>query len=67
MASGCRDCRTCTMPGVMRAMLKWSVGLAHLCTCGISWVVKRGFYRHCPQCKHLDSRHQRRRDGSFMD
>lgn len=55
------------MPGVARMGQNWAVGFMHLCTAGMSWLAKRGFMRHCPQCKHLDSRHQRRRDGSFMD
>lgn len=55
------------MPGATRLMQNWAVGFMHLMTCGISWVVKRGGMRHCPQCKHLDSRHQRRADGSFID
>lgn len=43
------------------------VGLMHLCTAGISFLVKRGGMRHCPQCKHLLSNHARRSDGSFRD
>lgn len=67
MAQSCRDCRTCTLPGVVRKAQDWTVGLGHLCTGGISWVAKRGFVRHCGQCKHLLSRHARRADGSFKD
>lgn len=65
--AGCRDCQTCTMPGATRAGQSLGVGFAHLMTCGISWVVKRGVLSHCPQCKHLRSRHQTRRDGSYLD
>lgn len=67
MAGGCRDCRTCTMPGLTRLGQELAVGFMHLMTVWISLLVKRGVLRHCPQCKHLDSRHLRRRDGSFMD
>lgn len=67
MAGGCRDCRTCTMPGLSRLGQDIGVGFMHLMTVWISMLVKRGVLRHCPQCKHLDSRHQRRADGSFMD
>lgn len=67
MASGCRDCGTCTKPGLARMGQNWAVGFMHLMTAGISWAVKRGTMRHCPQCRHLMSRHQRRRDGSFID
>lgn len=67
MAGGCRDCQTCTMPGFARMGQSLAVGFMHLMTCGISWVVKRGGMRHCPQCKHLQSRHLRRADGSFID
>ncbi|MER6607350.1 hypothetical protein ABT282_15910 [Streptomyces sp. NPDC000927] len=45
----------------------WAVGFMHLCTVGISWAVKRGTMKHCPQCGHLLGRHQRRADGSFID
>ncbi|MEU6365754.1 hypothetical protein ABZ876_08355 [Streptomyces sp. NPDC046931] len=55
------------MPGLTRLGQNLGVGFMHLMTCGISWVVKRGGMSHCPQCKHLQSRHQRRADGSFMD
>lgn len=65
--AGCRDCRTCTMPGLSRAGQSLAAGFGHLMTCGISLFVKRGMIRHCPQCKHILSRHQVRRDGSFMD
>ncbi len=55
------------MPGFTRLGLNLGAGFAHLMTAGISWLVKRGGMRHCPQCKHLQSRHQRRADGSFID
>jgi hypothetical protein len=45
----------------------FTAGFLHLCTCGISFAIKRGTMRHCPQCKHLLSNHQRRQDGSFRD
>lgn len=67
MSSGCRDCGTCTKPGLARMMQTWAVGFMHVCTAGISWVVKRGGMKHCPQCKHLLGRHVRRSDGSFID
>lgn len=67
MAGGCRDCKTCTQPGLVRLMQNWGVGLGHFCSCGVSWLVKRGFWKHCPQCGHLHSRHLRRADGSFID
>jgi hypothetical protein len=65
--AGCRDCRTCTMPGFTRAGQSLAAGFGHLMTCGISLLVKRGTMRHCPQCKHLRSRHEFRRDGSYRD
>ncbi|WP_245766635.1 hypothetical protein [Streptomyces colonosanans] len=55
------------MPGFTRLGQDWLVGFLHLMTCGISWVVKRGSMSHCPQCKHLRSRHQLRADGSYID
>jgi hypothetical protein len=67
MGSGCRDCKTCTKPGLARMMQSLGAGFLHLCTCGISFLTKRGGMRHCPQCKHLLSNHARRRDGSFQD
>ncbi|QEV72979.1 hypothetical protein CP983_05815 [Streptomyces chartreusis] len=67
MAGGCRDCRTCTMPGFGRLGQDWMVGFLHLCTAGISWVLKRGTASHCPQCRHLRSRHRTRSDGSYID
>ncbi|MBB6439929.1 hypothetical protein HNQ79_006441 [Streptomyces candidus] len=44
-----------------------AVGFLHLCTIGISYAVKHGTMRHCPQCKHLLGGHARRNDGSFQD
>ncbi|GEB48489.1 MULTISPECIES: hypothetical protein [Streptomyces] len=67
MASGCRDCSTCTKSGLGKLVLKAGTGLLYLCTLGIAYVVKRAFRRHCPQCEHLLSRHARRADGSFRD
>lgn len=67
MAGGCRDCRTCTQPGFVRMGQDWTVGFMHFATIGISWMIKRGASSHCPQCKHLRSRHRTRRDGSYMD
>lgn len=67
MSRGCRDCQTCTQPGIARMIQAWAVGFMHLCTVGISWAVKRGTMKHCPQCGHLLGRHQRRADGSFID
>ncbi len=55
------------MPGLNRMGQELGAGFAHLMTVGISLAVKRGTMRHCPQCKHLRSRHDRRADGSFMD
>ncbi|MGW4974132.1 hypothetical protein ACWEP3_30365 [Streptomyces albidoflavus] len=37
----------------------------YLCT--FAWLVKPVAMRNCPQCKHLLSNHERRRDGSFKD
>ena len=48
-------------------MQDWSAGFLHLCTAGITFAVKRGGMKHCPQCKHLLGNHARRRDGSFVD
>ncbi|AXK34914.1 hypothetical protein DVA86_21980 [Streptomyces armeniacus] len=67
MATGCRDCTTCTKPGLVRLFQKWLVGLMYLVTVGIAYVIKRGLRSHCPQCNHLLSNHARRRDGSFAD
>ncbi|PBO17707.1 hypothetical protein CLM85_27895 [Streptomyces albidoflavus] len=61
MARGCRDCRTCTRNLIGRWMWK----LIYLCT--FAWLVKPVVMRNCPQCKHLLSAHERRRDGSFKD
>ncbi|MYR29793.1 hypothetical protein GTW68_26950 [Streptomyces sp. SID4945] len=61
MAGGCRDCKTCTMPGLARMMQ----GFVYLISC--VWMVKRLVTRNCPQCHHLLGRHERRRDGSFRD
>jgi hypothetical protein len=65
--AGCRDCQTCTLPGFTRAGQSLAAGFGHLMTCGISFVLKRGMASHCPQCKHLRSRHRTRRDGSYLD
>lgn len=65
--AGCRDCSTCTKPGLVRVTQDWTLGFLHLCTAGISFLVKRGLQKHCPQCKHLLSNHARRADGSFRD
>ncbi|MEU2487088.1 hypothetical protein ABZ593_21075 [Streptomyces sp. NPDC012617] len=67
MSQGCRDCGTCTKPGLARLAQNWAVGALHLCTAGISWLIKRGTRRHCPQCRHQLAGHQRRRDGAFID
>ncbi|MGW4181252.1 hypothetical protein ACWEK2_03765 [Streptomyces albidoflavus] len=37
----------------------------YLCT--FAWLVKPVVMRNCPQCKHLLSNHEQRRDGSFKD
>lgn len=63
----CRDCRTCTQPGAVRLAQDWTAGIGHVMSIGISFAVKRGGFRHCPQCKHLLGRHQTRADGSFRD
>ncbi|MFI6512378.1 hypothetical protein ACIBCT_32640 [Streptosporangium sp. NPDC050855] len=63
----CRDCKTCTNAAVVRVGQRWMVGLLYLATVGVGFVVKRGFMRHCPTCRHLLSRHLRRADGSFRD
>ena len=67
MASGCRDCTTCTKPGLVKLGQDWMLGFLHVMSCGISLAIKRGTMRNCPQCKHLLSNHQRRQDGSFRD
>lgn len=67
MARNCRDCRTCTKPGLTYALQNLAAGLGHTCTVFISYGIKRGFLSHCPQCKHLLSNHNRRHDGSFQD
>ncbi len=67
MADGCRDCETCTRSWLGRLFQNAAVGLMHVVTIGISYLIKKGFRRHCPQCKHLLSRHSRRADGSFRD
>ncbi|GAB2718188.1 hypothetical protein GCM10027072_08720 [Streptomyces bullii] len=61
MASGCRDCQTCTMSWIAR------MGRHTLYLFTLSWLVKPVFLKNCPQCKHMMGRHQRRRDGSFQD
>lgn len=48
-------------------MLNLAIGVAHVCTLGISYVIKRASGRHCPQCSHKLTSHQRRADGSFVD
>ncbi|WP_250853077.1 hypothetical protein [Streptomyces rhizosphaericus] len=67
MAAGCRDCETCTRSWLGRLFQNAAVGLMHVVTIGISYLIKKGFRRHCPQCGHLLSRHARRADGSFRD
>jgi hypothetical protein len=61
MASGCRDCRTCTMAWIAR------MGRHTLYLFTLAWLVKPVFLRNCPQCRLMRSRHERRQDGSFMD
>jgi hypothetical protein len=61
MASGCRDCQTCTMSWIAR------MGRHTLYFICLAWLVKPVFLKCCPQCKHMMGRHQRRRDGSFQD
>jgi hypothetical protein len=39
----------------------------HFFSMGISYLIKKGTMRHCPQCDHLVKSHQRREDGSFID
>lgn len=58
---GCRDCKTCTLPLAGRWLLK----LVYVGT-GF-FLIKRPFFRCCPQCHHLMGRHERRVDGSFRD
>jgi hypothetical protein len=67
VAGGCRDCRTCTQPWLLRITQNLMVGLMYLCTVGVAWLFKRGLMRHCPQCGHLRGRHEFRRDGSYKD
>ncbi|GAB2468085.1 hypothetical protein GCM10027187_40340 [Streptosporangium sandarakinum] len=61
----CRDCKTCTKPAVARMGQHMMVGFLYLTVVG--FLFKRGFMRHCPNCKHLLRRHLRRADGSFRD
>lgn len=61
MASGCRDCQTCTMPWIAR------MGRHTLYLITMAWMIKPVFLRNCPQCKHMRARHDRRADGSYMD
>lgn len=67
MSSGCRDCRTCTMPAMPRWGLWWAMALLYFSTCGLAALVKKGMMRGCPRCGHLLGRHQRRADGGFVD
>ncbi|MDJ1131317.1 hypothetical protein [Streptomyces iconiensis] len=67
MASGCRDCSTCTKSGLGTLAQAIVVGVLYLCTLGIAYLAKRAVRRHCPQCGHVLSRHARRADGSFRD
>ena len=67
MSYGCRDCKTCAAPAAAKTGRALAAGTLHLFTVGISWVVSRMFMSHCPQCRHLMSRHQRRADRSFID
>jgi hypothetical protein len=61
VASGCRDCKTCT-----KSLLgRWGLQSLYLIT--LAWLIKPVFMRNCPQCKHMMRRHMRRRDGSFQD
>jgi hypothetical protein len=60
--SGCRDCTTCTQAGAVRAVITTGVGLLHLSTCGISYLVKRTMAKHCPNCSHMLSSHRQRPD-----
>jgi ribosomal protein S27AE len=49
-------------------MFQWLlVALLYICTVGIAYLLKKGVRRHCPQCGHIMSNHQRRDDGSFRD
>ncbi|MEU6084416.1 hypothetical protein [Streptomyces sp. NPDC047108] len=50
-----------------RMLQGWFLGAVYLCTFGLAFLVKRGFLRHCPQCKHVLRSHRRRMDGSFQD
>lgn len=61
MASGCRDCKTCTMPWIAR------MGRHTLYLVTMAWLIKPVFLKNCPQCGHTMGRHERRRDGSFRD
>lgn len=61
MGSGCRDCKTCTKPGLVLMMQNF----LYVMSC--VWLVKRLVMRNCPQCGHLMGGHARRKDGSFQD
>jgi len=63
MAKGCRDCERCT-ESLFFSLIWWLPNLFYkLCfswNCGI-------FKKHCPECGHFMSQHQRRPDGSLKD
>lgn len=63
--AGCRDCRTCTRPG--QGAINVAVGLLHVSSAGITYLVKRLSGRHCPQCRHKLTSHQRLESGAFAD
>lgn len=65
--AGCRDCNTCTKPGLSRWTQNSAAWLGHVSTGGISLLVKRATRRHCPQCRHITANHARRADGSYID
>lgn len=49
----------------MPLLTRWGLQLVYLMS--MLWLVKRVVLRCCPECHHVMWRHQRRRDGSFMD
>ena len=56
---GCRDCIACVRPLIQRMFIN------------VTWGLVRGpfvaFISTCPACGHVNSKHGKRADGSFLD
>ncbi|MBP2473544.1 hypothetical protein JOF53_002416 [Crossiella equi] len=63
----CRDCRTCTDPGLVWLVKRLFVTVVYVASLGVLFLLKRFLRRHCPQCGHVLANHRRRADGSFKD